>query len=205
MKIGGFQKLSLVDFPGHTAAVIFTQGCNLQCPWCHNKALISCQRPATELVPEEKVLDFLTARQHLLDGVVVTGGEPTLQPDLIKFLEVLRLTNLRIKLDSNGLRPKILAKILEENLVDFIAMDIKAPLESYSKITGIRRANFATILDSIKLIADSDVAHQFRTTHVEHLLSDAEMSAIQDLVPLGSDYVVNPYIPPVGEERILYS
>jgi len=129
MKIGGLHKFSLSDYPGHVAAVVFTQGCNFRCPFCHNGSLIPSSVPDSSLIPQEKVFEFLEDRSSQLDGVVITGGEPTIQPDLPEFIHrIIAMDLLLVKLDTNGSRPEVLHRLLKEKLMDYIAMDIKAPL-----------------------------------------------------------------------------
>ena len=123
MKICGLQKTTLLDFPGHVAATIFTGGCNFRCPFCHNGDLLGSDIP--EAFSEEEVLNFLKKRRSILEGVAITGGEPTLQPDLRKFIEKIRDMGYRIKLDTNGYRPDVLRSLCEDGLIDYVAMDIK--------------------------------------------------------------------------------
>ncbi|MEN6445142.1 MAG: anaerobic ribonucleoside-triphosphate reductase activating protein, partial [Candidatus Cloacimonas sp.] len=134
MKIGGLQKFSLLDYPGELSAIIFTQGCNFRCPYCHNPELVDPIR-YSPLLNTERVLRFLYKRHKKLSAVVITGGEPTLQEDLIPFLKLIKAMRYKIKLDTNGSRPEVLQEIIEQNLVDYFAMDIKAPIELYKIIT----------------------------------------------------------------------
>ena len=175
IRIGGLQKFSLIDYPGLISAVIFTQGCNFRCPYCHNPELVLPER-INDPVDPEAVLKFLQSRQGKIDGVTVTGGEPTLQPDLISFMRRIRQLGFKIKLDTNGSRPDVLGKILDAGLADCIAMDIKAPLKDYPVVTGVR-IEPDVIRHSIALIRQSGIAHQFRTTvapglHTEQMVRD---------------------------------
>lgn len=185
MLIGGFMPFSLSDYPGHPAAVVFTQGCNFRCPFCHNGDLLSPVRPQGQLVAEETVFELLKKRSGRLQGVVITGGEPTLQEDLMPFMRRIREHGLKVKLDTNGSRPHVVREVLKEHLADYIAMDIKAPLAVYSRLAGVR-ADAAAIEESIGLIASSGIPHEFRTTRVEPLLSESDCAAIEQLVPPGS-------------------
>ena len=187
MKIGGFQELTLSDFPGHVAAIVFTQGCNLRCPFCHNVSLIFPTVSDDKLVPEGEIFSFLTKRQQFLDGVVITGGEPTLQRDLMDFMRKVKSMGLAVKLDTNGSMPEVLEDVIHEDLVDYIAMDIKAPLKIYKRLTGVEISS-QKILKSIELIADSGISHEFRTTVVEALLSSDDIDTIRNLVPPGSKH-----------------
>ena len=185
MKIGGLHKFSLSDYPGHVAAVVFTQGCNFRCPFCHNGSLIPGDVPESLLIPEEKVFEFLKDRSSQLDGVVISGGEPTIQPDLSDFIHRVIAMGFLVKLDTNGSLPEVLRRLLKEKLIDYIAMDIKAPLDIYDRLTGTHTP-VSRIQESIELIANSDIAHEFRTTIVKPLLSHQDLLSIQKLVPHGS-------------------
>ncbi len=185
MKIGGLNKFSLSDYPGHVAAVVFTQGCNFRCPFCHNGSLIPGDVPESLLIPEEKVFEFLENRNGQLDGVVIIGGEPTIQPDLSAFIHRVIAMGFLVKLDTNGSQPQVLRRLLKEKLIDYIAMDIKAPLDIYDRLTGVQ-SPVSQIKESIKLINRSGIAHEFRTTVVKSLLSPHDLLSIQKLVPHGS-------------------
>ena len=180
MRIGGLQPLTLSDYPGHLAAIIFTVGCNFACGYCHNKILLD--EKSAPNISEEEVLIFLKEKYGRLNGVVVTGGEPTIQADLPDFLAKIKALGYDIKLDTNGNNPQLLKKLLELKLVDFIAMDIKAPLAHYAKVAQ-QDVDIANILASIKLIIDSNVAHIFRTTWDKQLLTDADIAQIIKLIP----------------------
>ena len=169
MKIGGFQPFTLTDYPGHVAAIVFTQGCNWRCPYCHNAQLLPADRQKSELIPETCVFDYLSRRSRQLDGLVVTGGEPTIQEDLPRFMHKVHRMGLAIKLDTNGSRPDVIGRLLEEGLLDYIAMDIKAPLDQYESV--VRRPVDADALQtSTELIKNSGIPHEFRDrTELAHL------------------------------------
>lgn len=192
MRIGGFQKFSLSDFPGCAAAIVFTQGCNFRCPFCHNSSLIPMKTAPQELIPEDELFGFLGRRRGQLDGVVVTGGEPTLQPDLRAFLRRIKEIGFKTKLDTNGSRPDVLRNLFQEGLVDYVAMDIKAPLAIYSRLAGVSVPT-QRIAESIDRIARSGIAHEFRTTVVEPLLSQCDLAAVQAMVPAGSSHRLNAF------------
>jgi len=194
MKIGGLNKFSLSDYPGKAAAVIFTQGCNFRCPWCHNGSLMSSSVPDSSLIPEEKVFNFLKYRSSQLDSVVISGGEPTIQPDLPDFVCQVKKMVFPVKLDTNGSRPEVLRQLLEERLIDFIAMDIKAPLDIYDRLTGIHTP-INQIKESIELIANSGVKHEFRTTVVKPLLSPQDLLSICKLIPSTSTHHLQEFCP----------
>lgn len=175
------------DYPGKVAAVVFTQGCNFCCPWCHNSSLTAVNVPDKSLIPQEKLFEFLEGRTNQLDGVVISGGEPTIQSDLPVFVHQIKTMGFSVKLDTNGSKPNVLRELLENDLVDYIAMDVKAPFAIYDRLTGVHPPT-ARIKESIKLIARSGIAHEFRTTVVEPLLSPEDVLSIKKLVPAGSTH-----------------
>lgn len=162
MIISGFNKLTLLDYPGKMAAMLFTQGCNWNCKFCQNSDLIHYDEEG--IIPEEDILDYLEKRKGMLEGLVVSGGEPTMQKDLKDFLRKVKSKGYQIKLDTNGSTPDILKEIIEEKLVDYIAMDIKNIFEEYEPIVNIKKINQASIKKSIELIKNSGIDHEFRTT-----------------------------------------
>jgi pyruvate formate lyase activating enzyme len=202
VRIGGLNSFSLSDFPGHVAAVVFTQGCNFRCPYCHNGSLISMDPPTGALIPLKEVFRFLDMRRGQLNGVVVSGGEPTLQPDISLFFRGVGSMGYQIKLDTNGSRPKALAELIMEGLVDFIAMDIKAPFAFYDRMTGVC-APKEQLEESIALIAQSGIDHEFRTTVVEPLLSEDDLQAIQEMVPQGSRHRIQEFRPENALDPVL--
>jgi len=185
VRIGGLNSFSLSDFPGRVAAVVFTQGCNFRCPYCHNGSLIPMNPSTFEMISQEEIFMFLEKRRTQLSGVVVSGGEPTLQPDLSEFFRLVGSMGYKIKLDTNGSHPEVLAELLMQGLVDFIAMDIKAPFTIYDRITGVC-APKERLEKSIELIARSGIDHEFRTTVVGPLLSERDLDIIKEMVPHGS-------------------
>jgi pyruvate formate lyase activating enzyme len=176
MMLGGLQKFSLADYPGKTCAILFTRGCNLRCPYCHNPELVWPERYAPALDLDE-LLAFLETRRGLLDAVTVTGGEPCLQADLPELLARLKDMGFAVKLDSNGSFPDVLRKVIEEKLVDYIAMDIKAPLEKYARVSGVA-LDVRLIKESIALLLEGRVEHEFRTTVDRGLLDEEDLMAI---------------------------
>ena len=172
MKITGLQKMTLLDFPGKVACTVFLGGCNFRCPFCHNSQMLDgC---AEKFMEEEEFFSFLKKRQGLLDGVCVTGGEPTLQPGLPEFLRKIRELGFQIKLDTNGYRPQILKELVEEGLVDYVAMDIKNSRELYSQTAGVP-LNMDLIEQSILYLVSGAVDYEFRTTVVEPLHHEQAM------------------------------
>ncbi len=193
MYIQGFNKTSLLDYPGHLAAVIFTPGCNYRCPFCHNTDLVLSGITDGEY-DEDYVLGVLKKRRGILEGVCITGGEPTLQPDLIEFIGKVRELGLKVKLDSNGYRPEILQKIVDERLVDYIAMDIKNSLAKYALTCGITNFHMENILKSIEILKNGRVEYEFRTTVVKELHTLEDLLDIADLIKGCRRYFLQSYI-----------
>ncbi len=179
MIIQGFSKTSLLDYPGHLAAVIFTAGCNFRCPFCHNSDLVLT--PATEY-SEEEVLSVLKKRRSILEGVCITGGEATLQPGLIEFMRKIRELGYKIKLDTNGYRPDVLRSVLSEGLVDYVAMDIKNSFPKYPQTAGLTGFNPENISESISLLMESNINYEFRTTVVRELHTEADLIDIAHML-----------------------
>jgi len=207
MKIGGFQKVSLIDYPGRISAVVFTQGCNFRCPFCHNPELVDPER-FEPVLDEAEILGFLEQRKGKLDGVSITGGEPTLQPDLAAFAARLKEMEFLVKIDTNGSRPEVLKELIEGRLVDFLAMDVKGPLKKYDALTGVRNSG-GNIRESIALIMASGIPCEFRTTVVPSLLVERDFREIGKLVEKASRFVLQTYartkqldpaVPPPGTE-----
>lgn len=173
MRIGGFQKFSLIDYPGKISAIIFTQGCNFRCPYCHNPELVDAtlfEKP----IEEKEIFEFLDNRKGKLDAVSITGGEPTLHKDLPDFIYKIRSQGFLVKLDTNGTNPDMIEHLLKYNLVDYLAMDIKAPLNRYSDVTRVD-VDVDKIAESIELIKNSGVDYEFRSTLVQGLHSYKEV------------------------------
>ncbi len=204
MKIAGYEPFTLTDYPGKIAAIVFTQGCNFRCPFCHNGALLPAKPSSGSLMPEDSFFDFLRCRQDKLDGVVVTGGEPTLQFDLEFFIQKIKAMGFLVKLDTNGSRPHVVKKLLDEKLLDFIAMDIKSSFESYDRLAGVK-APIKKIQESIQLIASSGVEHQFRTTFVEPLMDNSDLEKIKEIIPNGSWWVKQKFKPENAFDKNLTS
>lgn len=175
MRILGLQKLSLLDFPGKVAATVFTGGCDLRCPFCHNAPLVLPGR-GTSALDAGAVLDFLASRRGLLDGVVLSGGEPLLQPDAADFLAEVKAMGFSVKLDTNGCHPDALADILDRRLADYVAMDIKNSLEKYPWTVGVPGFDTAPVERSARLLMEGPADYEFRTTLVRpfHEVGDME-------------------------------
>ena len=174
MKIGGFQKTSLLDYPDRISAIVWTSGCNLRCPFCYNKDLAL---GTAELFPHDEILSFLLKRKTLLEGVVISGGEPLLHDDLVDFIKRIKNLRLLVKIDTNGTFPEQLRELLEQQLVDYIAMDVKAPKKKYSQLTGIK-IDLSKIEASIDIIKTKAPAYEFKTTFIPGLLTKEDIIEI---------------------------
>jgi len=184
MIIGGLQRFSLIDYPGKISCVVFTQGCNFRCPYCYNRSLVLKEFYGNPL-PEEEILEFLESRVGLVEGVVVSGGEPTLQEDLLDFLLKVRGMGFAVKLDTNGSHPEILKEILLAGAADYIAMDVKAPLSRYREVVR-EEVNTGNIKMSISLLLSSDVDYEFRTTLVRELIPPEDVVSIAETLIKGA-------------------
>ncbi|MBR6682650.1 MAG: anaerobic ribonucleoside-triphosphate reductase activating protein [Clostridia bacterium] len=187
MNIAGFQKTSFVDYPNVIASVIFTKGCNMRCAYCHNKHILSADAPT---VSESDVLEYLLKRKDMIKGVVITGGEPTLQGDLLEFIQRIKAFGFKIKLDTNGLNIDVLKKVCNSKLVDYIAMDVKASLDKYSDVCGVK-IDIERIKESIKVIKESGIEHEFRTTFCPELTKE-DVVEISNMID-GSDFYLQQY------------
>lgn len=181
MEIHGFNKTTLLDYPGHVAATVFTGGCNFRCPFCHNADLV-LNPEFQPLVPEEEVLSHLKKRRGILEGVCITGGEPTLQSDLPDFIGKIRELGYLVKLDTNGYRPEVLMRLLAEGMLDYVAMDVKASPDNYQKASGCPGLDFSRIEESIALLKECKIPYEFRTTVVQGMHTVQEFDAIGRLL-----------------------
>jgi pyruvate formate lyase activating enzyme len=180
MILGGLQKFSLVDYPGKTCAILFTRGCNFRCPYCHNPELVWPEQYAPE-ISLEGVMDFLRQRRGLLEAVTITGGEPTLHADLPAVARAIKELGFALKLDSNGSRPDVLRKLIEDGLVDYVAMDVKAPLSQYARVCGAE-ISVEPIRESIALLLQGRVDYEFRTTVDRALLDEQDLLEIGEMI-----------------------
>ncbi len=178
MLIKGIQKVTLLDYPGRVACTLFTGGCNFRCPFCQNSELV-LRSGEIEGISEAELFEFLAKRRGLLDGVCVTGGEPTLQPDLPEFMGRIKSLGYCVKLDTNGYEPDILEQLIGAGLVDYIAMDIKSSPEGYARTSGLDSPDLSRLRRSVELIRSSGIEHEFRTTVVR------ELHSIEDIIAIG--------------------
>lgn len=181
MQIHGFQKMTLLDFPGRVACTVFTGGCNLRCPFCHN-ALLVTELADSDVIPTESVLSYLEKRTKLLDGVAITGGEPLLQPDIASFIRKIKNMGYAVKLDTNGAYPAKLRDLVEEGLVDYVAMDVKNCKEKYGETVGFPNFDTSKAEESIKFLLSGKVDFEFRTTIVKELHTVEDIKRLSEWI-----------------------
>lgn len=178
MTIGGLQKTTLIDYPGKIAATVFLTGCNFRCPWCYSGELVLPEKIKEQpKISEKEFFDFLKQRKGLLEGTVLCGGEPTLNKDLPRFVRKIKKMGYAVKIDTNGSNPAMLKDLIDKKLIDYVAMDVKAPKEKYEKIVG-RKVNIKNIDKSISLLKEGRVDCEFRTTVVPNLLEKKDILKI---------------------------
>jgi pyruvate formate lyase activating enzyme len=191
MITGGFQKNSLIDFPGKISSVVFTKGCNFRCPYCHNPELISFEKDDSAIETDE-IFDFLKKRKGFIDAVVITGGEPCLQKDIVAFAEKIKKYGLLLKLDTNGSRPETLEILLKEKLIDLAAMDIKAPIGMYHQLTAEKDIE-EKIKRSISLLMNSEIDYYFRTTCVKPFVTTENFIEMIEAIKGAKKYVLQKF------------
>jgi pyruvate formate lyase activating enzyme len=200
MKIGGFQKTSLLDYPDCISAIIWTQGCNFRCPFCYNKNLVLGNG---EGFPEEEILSFLSKRKGMLEAVVISGGEPLLHDDITSFIEKIKNLGYLVKVDTNGSFPEKLRELLEKKLVDYVAMDVKAPKSKYQTLAGVE-VDLSKIEESIGLIKRKAPAYEFKTTFVPGLLKKEDIVEIAQWLDGAEKYFLQQFktIPPLVSSKL---
>lgn len=200
MIIAGLERTSLVDWPEKICSTVFIAGCNFRCPFCHNPELV-LPEGIKNITPlsETKLLTLLIERKRLIDGVCITGGEPLLSPDILYLIKKIKENGFAVKLDTNGSAPVLLKKLFDSSLLDYVAMDIKAPREKYSLLTGTE-INLNSIEESVKLIKESNIDYEFRTTVVKGLVEKEDILKIAEWIKGAKAYYLQQF---VGSERTL--
>ncbi len=189
MKIGGFQKTTLLDYPKHVSAIIWTVGCNFHCPFCYNTNLV---KEESDLFSEKEILDFLEKRKDFLEALTISGGEPFLQSDLKEFSKKVKNLGYKIKIDTNGTFPDKLKEMINEGLVDYVSMDIKAPKDKYSKLAGLN-ADLEKIEKSIEIIKNSGIDYEFKTTVVPNFLEEEDIIEISKWIKGSKKYYLQQF------------
>ncbi len=206
MKISGLQKMTLLDYPGKVACTVFLGGCNFRCPFCHNSELLGQNAP--QFIMADELFAFLQKRQGLLEAVCISGGEPTLQPKLSEFISKIKELNFLVKLDTNGYRPDVLRQLLEDGLLDYVAMDVKNDLEHYPLTCGLNSMDINAIQESLSLLLQVKTEYELRTTVVEQLHNaDSFKSITAMLQRLSPEHKCQKYFlqPFVDRETVIYS
>lgn len=200
MKIGGIQKTSLLDYPKNVSAIVWTAGCNFHCPFCYNKDLVDGN---VKLISEEEIFSFLEKRKGIIDGLVISGGEPLMQKDIVDFTTRVKKLGYLIKIDTNGMYPEKLKELIDKKLVDYIAMDIKAPKQKYIQIinaSGILKSNIVKNIEkSIDILKKSNIDYEFRTTVVPGLHGKKDILKIVDWIKPAKKYYLQNF---KGEKTI---
>lgn len=192
MIIEGMRKLTLLDFPGRCAATLFTHGCNLRCPFCHNASLVT-RAPESEITAAE-VYAFLEKRTGLLDGVCITGGEPLINKEVFELMRGIRARGFAVKLDTNGFFPEALARVLSEGLADYVAMDIKSSPEGYAAATGVPDIDITPVRESIALLMGGKTDFEFRTTAVKGLHTKKDFEGIAEMIAGDEKYFIQRFV-----------
>ena len=198
MEIGGFQRVSLIDYPGRIASIVFVTGCNMRCPFCYNFDLALKNYKKLHIYSENEILEKLARGRNLVDSVEITGGEPTLQPGLEAFMQKCKQLGLMVKLDTNGTNPRIVKELITKGLVDYIAIDIKALLEQerYVKAIGVPNEAMAdNIKKSIRIVIDSRIPHEFRTTVVPGLIDLDDLPKMAAEIKGADAYYLQQFLP----------
>lgn len=196
MRLGGIQKLTLIDYPGKIATTVFTVGCSFRCGFCHNPELVLPEQFPAPNEMEKEFFEHLEKRKGKLEGVCITGGEPTIQPDIVEFIRKIKEMGYAVKLDSNGTQPNILKKVIDEKLVDFIAMDIKSSPKKYLKTAGLNVKDekmLARIKESVELIMTSGIDYEFRTTVVPGIHTEKDFLEIAKWIEGAKAYYLQEY------------
>ena len=208
MHIEAYQKLTLLDYPGRTAATIFTHGCNFRCPFCHNAGLVV--RPSESTIPESEILEYLEKRKKLLDGVCITGGEPLLQKDIADFIKKIKDIGYLVKLDTNGSMPDKLSELIGMGIIDYVAMDIKNSIDKYTITAGIPQDIVAKVEKSVDILLNGSIDYEFRTTVCGNLHTVEDMKSIGEWLKGAKAYYLQPFkdsgdIIAGGEKAPLYT
>ena len=193
MKLYGFQKLTLLDFPGHTAATVFTGGCNLRCPFCHNSLLVT-EVSDLESIDESEVLSYLRKRSGILDGLAITGGEPLLSREIRPFIEEVRKIGMKVKLDTNGFYPEKLRELAEAGLLDYVAVDVKNSKERYGETVGVPGIDLRPVEETVRYLLSGRVPYEFRTTVVSELHSVDDIGKIGQWIAGADRYFLQCFV-----------
>ena len=193
MVFHGFQKMTMLDFPGYVACTVFTPGCNFRCPFCHNSLLVT-KLNENEMYSEDEILTYLKKRKGVIDGICISGGEPLMHDDIFDFVKKVKETGVLVKIDTNGSFPDKLKQLIDSGNIDYVAMDIKNCPEKYSVTTGIQDFDFSPVRKSIELLLEGKIAYEFRTTVVKELHTPQDMVEIGELIKGADKYFLQHFI-----------
>lgn len=193
MKFNGFQRLTLLDYPGKVACTLFTAGCNLRCPFCHNASLVT-HIDNTNIYNKEEILSYLGKRQGILEGVCISGGEPLMQTEIEDFIKEVKALGYSIKLDTNGFYPDKLISLVEKSLIDYVAVDIKNSYSKYAKTTGIENLDLSPLKRTVEFLLSGKVDYEFRTTIVEGLHTEADILDIGKTIKGAPRYFLQNFV-----------
>ncbi|MBO5092641.1 MAG: anaerobic ribonucleoside-triphosphate reductase activating protein [Clostridia bacterium] len=193
MKFNGFQRLTLLDYPGKVACTLFTAGCNLRCPFCHNASLVT-HIDNTNIYNKEEILSYLGKRQGILEGVCISGGEPLMQTEIEDFIKEVKALGYSIKLDTNGFYPDKLISLVEKGLIDYVAVDIKNSYSKYAKTTGIENLDLSPLKRTVEFLLSGKVDYEFRTTIVEGLHTEADILDIGKTIKGAPRYFLQNFV-----------
>ena len=193
MVFHGFQKMTMLDFPGYVACTVFTPGCNFRCPFCHNSLLVT-KVNENEIYSEDEILAYLRKRKGVIDGICISGGEPLMHDDIFDFVKKVKKTGMLVKIDTNGSFPDKLKKLIDSGNIDYVAMDIKNCPEKYSVTTGIQDFDFSPVRKSVELLLEGRIAYEFRTTVVKELHTPQDMVEIGELIKGADRYFIQHFI-----------
>ncbi len=188
----GIEKISLVDFEGYVTCTLFTSGCNFRCPWCHNGPLVN--NDVEKPLDFNEIIDYLTSRKKIIEAVCITGGEPTLMASLPYYIKKIKDLGFVIKLDTNGTNPKMVKELIDNHLVDYIAMDIKSGTSNYSMVAGINKVPLEKIKETINILETSNIHHEFRTTLVKEFHDFDSIKEIKDLINGTKTYYLQHFV-----------
>ncbi len=192
IRLAGLQKLTLIDYPGKMASIVFTVGCNFKCPFCHNASLVN---GTNDYIEEDSVFEYLKKRKGILEGVVITGGEPLLNSDIAEFIEKIKKIGYPVKLDTNGTNPRLLKELVSKKLVDYVAMDIKNSFENYTLAAGNIKIDIDAINESIDFLLEGSVDYEFRTTVVKGIHTTQDIVSIAKRIKDANRYYLQQYKP----------
>lgn len=201
MNICGFNKTTLLDYPAHLAATVFLGGCNFKCPFCHNMELVLSPETQPE-ISVSFILNYLKKRKNILEGVCISGGEPTISPDLINFISDIKELGYKVKLDTNGYRPEVISTLISNKMIDYIAMDIKSSPRNYAKVCSTASLDMNKIYESVRLISNSNIDYEFRTTLVKELHDKDDIIEIGSWLNGARAYYLQPFR---DNEQVIYS